>query len=65
MVLSQYLPEQGGGHSNEDIDIDYCIDTCAIIGLSKSHILEEGTGSGQYSGLSEHQHSAMRIAPFK
>lgn len=42
MVLSQYLPEQRGGHSNEDIDIDYCIDICAIIGLSKSHILEEG-----------------------
>lgn len=42
MVLSQYLPEQGGGHSNKDIDIDYSIDSCAITGLSKSHILKEG-----------------------
>lgn len=42
MVLSQYLPEQGGRHSSKNIDIDYSIDICAIIGLSKSHILEEG-----------------------
>lgn len=42
MVLSQYSPEQGGGHSNKDIDIDCSIDKCVITGLSKSHILEEG-----------------------
>lgn len=42
IVLFQYLPEQGGGHSNKNTGIDYSIDIYAITNLSKSRILEEG-----------------------